>query len=139
MDLIAARLYIHKEELYDLCEFNQEWTESSHFNAFTADWPTNRICFMNPPFSQTSPAIYKAMLEFCKGKNVVLLVKYTSAVEAAKFKYECLFKLASVENTPKPVAFVYIDNKKGTVLDQPLVLIYLLQPEVWQHIMLMDS
>ena len=94
---------------------------------------------MNPPYSQSSPAIYKAMLEFCKGKNVVLLVKYTSAVEAAKFKYECLFKLASVENTPKPVAFVYIDNKKGTVLDQPLVLIYLLQPEVWQHIMLMDS
>ncbi len=90
MLLIAARLYIHKEELYDLCEFDEYWRESSHFNAFTADWPTNRICFMNPPYSQTSPAIYKAILEFSKGKNVVLLVKYTSAVEAAKFKYECL-------------------------------------------------
>ena len=84
IDLITTRLHIHKEELYDLCEFNENWSEASHFNFFTAKWPKYRICFLNPPYSQTSAAIYKAMLEFCLGKNVVLLVKYTSAVEAAK-------------------------------------------------------
>jgi len=61
---------------------------------------------MNPPFSQTSAAIYKAMLEFCHGKDAVLLVKYTSAVEAAQFKYDFLQRLASVEPVSKPVAFI---------------------------------
>jgi hypothetical protein len=96
MDLIAAKLHLHKDDLYDLCEFNESWSERSHFNFLTADWPVGRICFMNPPYSQSSAAIYKGLLEFQKGKNVVLLVKYTSAVEAAQIKFHSIFKLGSV-------------------------------------------
>ena len=138
IDLIAARVHVHQDEWYDLCEYDESWDEARCYNFATAGWPTNRLCFMNPPYSQTSAAIFKALLEFCRGGNVVLLVKYTSALEASEIKFECLFKLGSVEQPPYPVAFVGEKNANGNVLDQPLVLIYLLQPRVWQHIMNMD-
>jgi len=125
MDLIAARLRLHKDDLYDLCEFNESWSEKSHYNFLTADWPVDKICFMNPPFSLGSAAIYKGLLEFQKGKNVVLLVKYTSALESAKIKTHSVLTLGCVESLPKPVAFVSNNNAKGTILDQNLVLIYL--------------
>ena len=45
------------------------------FDAYTAtDWPQNYVLFLNPPYTQAAAAIFKALIEFMKGCNIVLLV-----------------------------------------------------------------
>ena len=71
------RLHVSRKIFYDLVRFNREWNPVRFINALFEDWP-DCFLFLNIPFSQTSPFMKKAVYEFGKGRNVVLLCPYLS-------------------------------------------------------------
>ncbi len=71
---------------FDVCEFKRKWDSKKDFNMFVENWPTNYLVFANPPYSQTASCIFKAIIEFLKGVNVVLLIPYLSVASGKKLK-----------------------------------------------------
>ncbi len=91
------------ENWVDICPFKSDWDSKNDFNMFTESWPKKYLVFANPPYSQTASAVYKAILEFMKGVNVVLLVPYNSVCgEGLKSK---LLDLLGCKVKTYPIAF----------------------------------
>jgi len=71
---------------------------------FLADWPTNKIVFCNPPYSQTAPAIRKGLIEYNHGVSSVILIPHTSVLGGLNLK--CMLpKLTGKIHRLDPIAF----------------------------------
>ncbi|AUS00804.1 DNA N-6-adenine-methyltransferase [Vibrio phage 1.278.O._10N.286.54.E8] len=104
----AFRPYNHFGEQYD----------GTFINALDRDW--GAINFLNPPYSDISPWVLKAIEQLKKGKITVMLIPADTSVKWFKLAFEncseCHFisgRLAFInEETGKPVS----GNNKGSVV-----------------------
>ena len=55
-----------------MCRFSPSWNRRDYFNALKEEW--SYFTVTNPPYSQTASFILKAVLEYRKGKNFVLII-----------------------------------------------------------------
>ena len=119
-----------EDELFDICPLREDWRQGFHYDALKESW-SHKVNFGNPPFSQAALFIEKALAEFLKGKNVILLLPKYLLVQKAIFK-EILKDICDLHSIGE-VAFI----KDGKQLIKPYprecVLIYFLQPSFIQR------
>ena len=60
------------------------------------NWPSDRVIFVNPPFSQTPKWIKKAHLEWQKGKHVVCLIKTTNSMMSTNWFHSFVLQKAKI-------------------------------------------
>lgn len=67
---------------FDVCasalnaKFKDYWTKED--NALSKDWPLDRVCWMNPPFSNSMVWFKKAAKEAARGVKIVAIYKSTN-------------------------------------------------------------
>ena len=72
------------EGAFDPCPFNEEWDES-HYDGLKEDWPLEGRIFVNPPYSNVTPWVEKALdTKFqsnMQGKklSIIMLLKHDSS------------------------------------------------------------
>ena len=81
---------------------------------------------MNPPYSQATPAVYKAIHEFLRGANVVLLLPFSSIERGPKYRW---IRTLGIVDLLGPVEFIF-KKTDGRALRANVCLVYLLQPAV---------
>jgi hypothetical protein len=72
-EAIYKRTGIPKSYFFDPCIYLEKWSENINYNGLYEKWLGN-FHFCNPPFSIGSRFISKAILEFIRGKNIILLL-----------------------------------------------------------------
>ncbi len=123
-DQILKYCGVSRENLFDVFQYKTDWHPERVYNGFTAEWPKNFINFVNPPYSQSASALFKAQLEFLRGRSSVLLIQ-SKSVQGDDLKCELSQILGTVHKI-KPVKFVGCDRD----LESSMCLVYFLQPEV---------
>ena len=59
--------------MWDQCLYLPDWKIGEDYDALTEEWSAE-LKWINPPFSRTLEFLYKALIEFLKGRSSVLLV-----------------------------------------------------------------
>jgi hypothetical protein len=81
--------------MWDPCQFYPNWHHKTHYNGLNNLWQGDFI-FCNPPYSIGAKFVSKCLLEFLRGKNIVMLIPQQTANGAFGKKY--LQKIAKVKN-----------------------------------------
>ncbi len=111
--------------MWDPCAFQPDWHHKTHYNALTHLWQGDFI-FCNPPYSIGAKFVSKCLLEFLRGKNIVMLIPSDTAVGAFGRRY--LAKVGRILD----VGLIAFENF-SKVLHKSVSLVFLLQPNVIQH------
>jgi hypothetical protein len=72
-EIIYKRWGHLNNQFFDPCVFRQNWSHDTHYNGLLESWHGDFV-FCNPPYSVGAKFISKGILEFLKGRNVILLV-----------------------------------------------------------------
>ena len=73
VDLFLNRWQLTKGQYVDICCLRQEWRAGHFYNALVEPWP-RKFIFVNPPYDACRAFIWKALLEYFKGSDIILLV-----------------------------------------------------------------
>ena len=73
MDYLKNSENLQDDEIFDLCLLKEDWRQGFNFDALKENW-SHKVNYANVPFSQTKLFLYKALIEFLKGKNIILLL-----------------------------------------------------------------
>ncbi len=103
----------------------EDWRQGFNFDAVKENW-SHKVNWANVPFSHTKLFLYKALIEFLKGKNIILLLPKNQLVQKAM--YEELLKEICDLHSLGEVAFVKDGQQMKNPYPRECVLIYLLQP-----------
>jgi hypothetical protein len=111
--------------MWDPCAFQPGWHHKTHYNALMHLWQGDFI-FCNPPYSIGAKFVSKCLLEFLRGKNIVMLIPSETSVGAFGRRY--LAKVGRIMD----IGLIAFENFPK-VLHKSVSLVFLLQPNVIQH------
>ena len=105
---VAEFAKCHMEDVWDPCLFREFFNMYQHFDALLKSWP-HRLIFLNTPFSIAALFLIKCLLEFMRGRNIVLLLP-TYSLQTKIFKtliapvtHTVDLGLIKFKNHPKPL------------------------------------
>ncbi len=93
-------------------------------NADALKIPYSYYTFVNPPYDLTRVFIVKALIEYRKGKNIVMIVPSESC-ESKDF-YDIIVEPIAEKSMPRQEIFDGYDKK----LEKTVCIVYMLQPEI---------
>ncbi len=96
---------LNKSEVnvFDICLFREKWMKGYFYDALTTEW-SFRSNWANIPFSHALPFLIKALIEFLKGKEIVLLMP-TNQLINKKFYHDFLKPLVFYKSLGE-IAFI---------------------------------
>ena len=112
--------------MYDVCPYKPNWTDGWDFDALAENWPAD-INWANCPFSYSQEFVNKALIEFMKGRSVILLLPYLSQVAATG---KALLETVAEIKYPGPIRF----ESHSKALNSQLSMVFLLRPELIESI-----
>ena len=62
-----------EEEVFDVCLFMEHWKNGINYDALSEEW-SYKLNWGNIPYSHVTAFLIKAIIEFLKGKNIVLML-----------------------------------------------------------------
>ena len=115
------------ENLWDTCDFLENWNSEFFFDALTEDWPRYKDIFNNPAWSQNSTFLIQATIQKLRGCNIIYLINDRSAeTQTAKNYANQIFR----RDVLGSVAF----NGHETINGDSYSFLEFLQPQKYERI-----
>ena len=100
-------------ELFDPCPANPT------FDGLSIDWPTNQVCFVNPPYSRLADWCAKCAEQWRRGCTVILLIPPRTC---ASYFHDHIADNAEIRFIRGRVKFIHPDGGKPKGAPFPSIL-----------------
>tara|TARA_R110000751_G_scaffold62159_1_gene128452 strand:+ start:1155 stop:1631 length:477 start_codon:yes stop_codon:yes gene_type:complete len=118
---LLRKLNLRYGGLFDPCPRNPS------FNGLEIDWPLDKICFVNPPYSNLADWTKKCQVEWRRGAKIILLMP---ARTDTKYFHNYVNGCCQIEFIKGRLKFVNpISGEAGKSAPFPSILCYYWHPE----------
>ena len=104
-------------ELFDPCPAYH----NGSFNGLEISWPRDKVCFVNPPYSQMKDWVKKCYDEWLKGSEVLLLIPPRTCT---KYFHSYIANVAEIRFIKGRLKFIHPDGKTSKAAPFPSIICY---------------